>query len=95
MTNYRFIKLHFLWLCWGPVMLAFSIAWVIRSPEDWTGPAVIGPVSLVYGVVTHILAFRWMKRTTEANRRVLIGAMITSLLLAIVLAVMVLSGVLA
>ncbi len=88
------IDLHVLWLCWGPVLLSFSVAWLIRHPDDWTGPAIIIPVSIVYCAVTYIWAFRWLRTASAANRRDLMGGMIVGPLVGLVLAVLLLTGVL-
>lgn len=86
-------ELHFLWLCWGPVFTCYGIGWLIGHHDDWTGPAIIIPLSLVYGIVTYSLAIRWLKTASEPSRRSLIGAMIASPLVGIVLAIMIAAGV--
>lgn len=88
------VKLHFLWLCWGPILFAFSVAWLITHPDDWTGPATMIPISLAYGGVTYTLAFRWLKRAAVVNRQALIAGMIAGPAVGIILAAMLLSGVL-
>jgi hypothetical protein len=85
--------LHFLWLCWGPVLLCFSAGWLVRHPDEWTGPAIIIPISLAYGAMTYTLAFRRLRTSIGSNKLDLIAAMIAGPLVGIVLAVMLVTGV--
>lgn len=41
--------------------LAYSIAYLIRHPDDWTGPAILGPVSLAGMVALYRFGRRFEK----------------------------------
>lgn len=75
------MKIWFLVFAWGPVLTGYSLGWVIRHPDDWTGPAVLGPAGLVLTVLT----FRWgMKRragTTPALAMLMTGGMVAGALM--------------
>jgi hypothetical protein len=49
------VKLFLLLFVWGPALVGFSIGWVIRHPNDWSGPAVIGPL----GALLSFFTYRW------------------------------------
>lgn len=69
-------KLHFLWLAWGPLMLSVSLAWLVRHPHDWTGPAVVAPLALLYGIGSYGYALRRMRRSPEEPQWSMVAAMI-------------------
>jgi len=46
-------KLFFLMFVWGPAMVGFSLGWLIPHPDDWTGPAVLGPVGVLITGLTY------------------------------------------
>ena len=70
------VKLVFLIFVWGPVLMGFSLGWLVRHPEDWSGPFVIGPI----GAVVTWLSYRWglrkVKELTGDVRLVFLGGMI-------------------
>lgn len=49
------LKIFALLFVWGPAFLGFALGWVIRHPQDWTGPALIAPVALALTIIT----YRW------------------------------------
>ena len=49
------LKLFALVFVWGPALLGFALGWLVRHPDDWTGPAVVAPVGLAITVLT----YRW------------------------------------
>jgi hypothetical protein len=86
------IKLHFLWLCWGPVLVGYALGWLVRHPRDWTGPVVIIPVGLAYGAVTYALAFKRLRRAKGRKRQALVAGMIAGALLGLLIFVMLASA---
>ena len=46
-------KLFSLMFVWGPAMVGLSLGWLIPHPDDWTGPAVLGPVGVVVTALTY------------------------------------------
>jgi hypothetical protein len=82
------VKLHVLWLAWGPVLFCFAISWLVVHPHDWTGPAVVGPLSALYGVVSYRYAFRRLAMDTP-DRISLLVAMIASPLVGVAVSVMI------
>jgi hypothetical protein len=84
-------KLHFLWLAWGPVLFCFSLAWLASHPDDWTGPAIVGPLSALYGVVSYRYAFRRLKRSSD-SQLALLAAMIAAPLVGIGVGLMIVFG---
>ena len=58
--DYGMAKILFLVFVWGPALLGFSLGWLVAHPEDWTGPAVLIPLSAAFSGAT--LWWGWRRR---------------------------------
>lgn len=88
------MKLFVLVFVWGPAFLGFSLGWLVAHPDDWSGPAIIGPVASVVTVLTYRWGIR-RQRTLDAEVRPLfVVAMVASALVGVVLFVLFATGVL-
>ena len=59
----------------GPALLSFSLAYLALHPEDWTGPAVIGPIALILTIITHSIGFKKYKSLFGLQLGSLIGGL--------------------
>jgi hypothetical protein len=71
----------------GPALLGYSVAYWLRNPQDWQGPALVSALSLLGTFVSH----RWATRQIIAHPRfglvpywrlLQIAGLVTGLLLA-------------
>ena len=69
------MKLVMLIFIWGPALLGFSAGWIIRHPDDWTGPAIIGPVGAIITYLTYRWGMRRLKTLSGEGRLLFIGGM--------------------
>lgn len=68
------IKLLFLFYAPGPTFLGFALAWLLKYPHDWTGPAVIIPVGLALIWWTQTAVTRWLQRKLSPSFAVALSA---------------------
>ena len=64
-----------------------------QQMRDWTGPAVVAPLSAIYGFASYGYAFRLLNRGTP-QRVPLIAAMVAGPALGVTLFVMFVAGIL-
>ena len=59
----------------GPAMFFFSLAYWLVNPQDWSGPAIIGPLSLILTLGAQFLGLKLIRRAADSFWRT---ALITS-----------------
>ena len=57
----------------GPGMAGISLAYLLRHPEDWSGPAIVLPLSLIFTVLVHYVGYmklecEWHAPLRQASR---------------------------
>ncbi len=57
------MKLLFIFYALGPALLGYALAWLLKYPHDWTGPAVVIPLSLALTWLTQTAGTRCLRRT--------------------------------
>lgn len=79
------VKLFFIVYAIGPALFGWSLAYLLRRPGDWTGPAVMLPITLAMTVATQLLGVKKMERDKESPLRLASrGARIGGLALGVV-----------
>jgi hypothetical protein len=68
------MRLLFVIFALGPAMFFYSLAYLMKHPADWMGPAVLLPVSLAASLLAHLLGLRWIRRETVQRRRTVLVA---------------------
>ena len=63
------LKLLFIGHVLGPALFFFSIAYLLRKPHDWTGPAVMIPLSLALTIFTHFWGWKKIKAAEDKEWR--------------------------
>jgi hypothetical protein len=63
------MRLLFVFLALGPVAFFYALAYLLKNPADWTGPAVLLPLSLLVTIATQALGLRWIRRASSKSRR--------------------------
>ena len=61
------MKLLFILYAVGPALFTFSLAYLLRKPEDWTGPAVMMPLMAALTVATQLLGVKKLEREPESQ----------------------------
>jgi hypothetical protein len=69
-------KIFLLLFVWGPALVGFSLGWVIRHPNDWTGPAVMGPLGGLLSFFTYRWGWRRLRTISADLKPYFIAAMI-------------------
>ena len=87
------MKLFVLLFVWGPAMIGFSLGWLVRHPDDWTGPAVIAPLGVGLTLFTYRQGLRRRATLAGEHRLLLTGAMVASALIGVLIFGMLLLGV--
>ena len=59
----------------GPTLFFFSVAYWLAKPDDWTGPAIIAPLSLAFAIVAQVIGVKAIRQATDTFWRT---ALITS-----------------
>ena len=77
------MKLFVLLFVWGPAMSGFSLGWLARHPDDWTGPAVIGPLGVALTLFTYRQGLRRRATLAGEARLLVTGAMVASALIGV------------
>ena len=54
------MRLLFVFFGLGPSLAGFSLAYLLRRPEDWPAPAAMLAVGLLMTVLTQTLGMRWL-----------------------------------
>ena len=78
---------------WGPALLGFALGWLLRHPDDWTGPAVVAPVGLAITVLTYRWGLRRRPTLPSDLQTVYLAAMIASAAVGVVVFVMLALGI--
>jgi hypothetical protein len=68
------MRFLFAFFALAPALFFYSLAYLIKHPADWTGPAVLLPVSLAVFVLTYFWGRRQARRETVRHRKVAIAA---------------------
>jgi len=63
------LKLLFIFYVFPSAMFFYSVAYFLRNPADWTGPAILGPISLVFTVITQRIGLKKIRQTPAGNGR--------------------------
>lgn len=87
------VKLYVLMFVWGPALLGFALGWLVRHPDDWSGPAVVAPVGLVLTVITYRWGLRRRATLPSDLQPVHLAAMIASAGVGVVLFAMLALGI--
>lgn len=82
------MKIFFLLFVWGPALLGFSLGWLIRHPEDWTGPAIVGPAGALLTMLTFAWGAKRVRTLGEPVRHTFLGAMIAAAAVGLVILAM-------
>lgn len=53
----------------GPAMAGISLAYLLRHPEDWSGPAIVLPLSLIFTVLVHYVGYIKLECAWDAPLR--------------------------
>jgi len=56
------MRLLFVFFALGPGICGFSLAYLLRPPEDWISPALMLVVGLLITIVTQTLGVTWLGR---------------------------------
>ncbi|MEJ2747014.1 MAG: hypothetical protein P8183_03735 [Anaerolineae bacterium] len=56
------MDLLFVFYAMGPALFGYALAYLLVHPEDWTGPAIVLPLSLVLTVLTQRKGTAWISR---------------------------------
>jgi len=64
------LKLLVIFHITGPTIFFYCIAYLIRNPSDWTGPAVIGPISLAFSIFAQVITEKKLKKITDSYWRI-------------------------
>lgn len=64
------LKLLVIFHLTGPAIFFYCVAYLLRRPDDWTGPAVIGPISLAFSIYAQVITERKLKKVTDRFWRV-------------------------
>ena len=86
------MKLFVLLFVWGPAMSGFALGWLVRHPDDWTGPAVIAPIGVALTVLTYRQGLRRRATLVGEHRLLVTGAMVASALIGVCIFAMLVLG---
>lgn len=56
------MKLLFIFYAPGPALFGYSLAYLLRHPDDWTGPAVMLPITALITAFSQLLGIKKMER---------------------------------
>ncbi|MCA9576774.1 MAG: hypothetical protein R3B40_09980 [Polyangiales bacterium] len=85
-------KLFFLMFVWGPAMLGFSLGWLVVHPDDWTGPAVVGPLGAIITLATYRAGLTRYRTASDRLRPYYVIGMTAGALMGVALFVMLAGG---
>ena len=76
-------KIFFLLFVWGPALAGFSAGWLFRHPDDWSGPAVVGPAGLLLTALTYRWGLRRLPAVPAEERPFFVAGMIAGALVGV------------
>jgi len=75
----------FVFFALGPAAFFYSLAYLLKRPSEWQGPAILLPIGVLVTVVTQKTGLKWQRRRGgRIDRTVVIASQVGGIVMGVV-----------
>ncbi|MFQ5399985.1 MAG: hypothetical protein ACE5E7_10340 [Anaerolineae bacterium] len=66
------MEIFFVFFALGPAAFFYSLAYFLKRPFEWQGPAILLPISVLVTAFTQMAGFKWQRRRSDQTGRTVV-----------------------